>query len=178
MATTPPEAAAQAAGAFARRIEAHLGSRDVARVIYGAVVGLALVVALQKHPPEAGVVVGALVGTAIAIGLAELYSEAVSLEARTRRPVTARQLRPLAGESVAVMVGAGFPALFFILAALDVIDLDLAFALAKWSGLGLICGYGFLAARLAGATLRGGLAHGAAVGLIGGALIALKAVLH
>ncbi len=176
--TTPPEAVAQASGGLAQRIEAHLGSRDVARIIYGAVVGLALVVALERHPPQAGVMVGVLVGSAIAIGLAELYSEAVSLEARSRRPVGRRELRPLAGESAAVIAGAGFPALFFVLAAPDAISLHLAFTLAKWSGLGLICGYGFLAARLAGATLGRGLAHGAAVGLIGGALIALKAVLH
>jgi hypothetical protein len=175
---TPPDAAARGAGGLAERIEEHLGSRDVARIIYGAIVGLALVVALQSHPPEAAVMAALLAGTAAAIGLAELYSEAVSLEARTRRPITRRQLRPLAGESAAVIVGAGFPALFFVLAAVGAVDVDHAFTWAKWSGLGLICGYGFVAARLAGATVGRGLAHGAAVGAIGGVLIVLKAVLH
>jgi hypothetical protein len=65
-----------------------------------------------------------------------------------------------------------------VLAALDFIALDTAFQLAKWSGLALICAYGFLAARLAGSRPGMALLHAAAVGAIGGMLIALKAVLH
>jgi len=56
--------------AISRAVEAHLGSRDVARVIYGAIIGLAIVVALQEHPPTAGQVAAALVGSAVAVGLA------------------------------------------------------------------------------------------------------------
>jgi hypothetical protein len=158
--------------------EAHLGSHDVARVIYGAIIGLALVVALQDHPPTAAHVAAALLGTAVAVGLAEMYSEVVSVETRTRRPVDRSTLGAIAGESVAVVFGAGFPALFFILAAVGVMDRHLAFVLSKWTGLGLICGYGFLAARLSGSGSGRALVHAAAVGAVGGALIALKAVLH
>ena len=35
----------------------HLESTHVGRVVYGAIIGLALVVALQAHPPGAGTVV-------------------------------------------------------------------------------------------------------------------------
>ena len=69
-------------------IESHLASRDVARIIYGAIVGLSLVVVLQDHPPPAGEVVAALAATAISVGLAELYSEAVAAEARALRRAT------------------------------------------------------------------------------------------
>jgi hypothetical protein len=161
-----------------RAIEAHLGSRDVARVIYGSIVGLALVVALGNHPPSAGTMAGFLVGTAVAVGLAEAYSEFVGTEARTRRAVEREQVREMLADAGAVMLGAGFPAVFFVVAATGAIDIDLAFSLAKWSGLGLICAYGFLAARLSGARLAGALMHAAVVGAVGGALIALKALMH
>jgi hypothetical protein len=161
-----------------RVIAAHMGSHDVARVIYGAIIGLALVVALQRHPPTAGEMAAAILGTALAVGLAEVYSEFVGTEARKRRQVRRAELRGLAANALAVAVGAGFPALFFILAALDVLELDLAFTLAKWTGLGLICVYGFLAARLAGFRVAGAILHAAAVGAIGGILIALKALVH
>lgn len=161
-----------------RAIVAHLGSRDVARVIYGAIIGLALVVALEAHPPSAGAVVSFLVGTALAVGLAEVYSEYVGTEARTRRPVDRRQLRHLLAEAGAVTLGAGFPAVFFALAAAHAMELDTAFVLAKWTGLGLICTYAFLAARLSGYRLVGALVHAAVLGAIGGALIAIKALLH
>jgi hypothetical protein len=117
-------------------------------------------------------------GAAFAVGLAEVYSEVVGAEARTRRPVRRAQLRALAGEAAAVTFGAGFPALFFILAATGAMDTALAFRLSKWTGLGLICTYGFLAARLSGSRLGEALVHAVAVGAVGGALIALKALVH
>src|SRR5829696_6767044 len=56
-------------------LQAHLSSRQVSRVVYGAIVGLALVVAVDKHPPAAGVMAAWLVMSGIAVALAELYSE-------------------------------------------------------------------------------------------------------
>lgn len=161
-----------------RWIEAHLGSRDVARVIYGSIVGLALVVAFEDHPPTAAATASSLLGTALAVGLAEAYSEFVGTEARTRRPVDRRQVRELLADSAAVTFGVGFPALFFVLAAAGAIELELAFTLAKWTGLGLIGAYGFLAARVSGAGPRRALVHAAILAAIGGALIALKALVH
>jgi hypothetical protein len=168
----------QASRPLAARIEAHLGSRDVARVIYGAIIGLALVLALEVHPPTAAVAASTLVATAVAVGLAELYSEIVGAEARTRHAVRRDHLRELAGDALAVVAGAGFPAVFFVLAAVGVLELDAAFTIAKWTGFGLICFYGFVAARLAGAGVLRSLAHSAGVGFVGGVLIALKALLH
>jgi hypothetical protein len=159
-------------------IEDHLGSRDVARVIYGSIIGLALVVALEEHPPAPGAVVASVAGAALAVGLAEAYSEIVGAEARTRRPVGAASVRVFVRDAAAVTFGAAFPALFFILAAAGAIDTDLAFTLSKWTGLGLISVYGFVAARLSGSGLGGALLHAAAVGGVGGALIALKALVH
>ena len=165
-------------GRLARLVDAHLGSRDVARVIYGAVIGLALVVALQVHPPSAGQAAAAVIGTAVAVGLAEAYSELVGTEARTRQRMRGQQVRAVLVDAGAVTLGAGFPALFFLLASAGAIDLDLAFNLSKWTGLGLLCAYGFVAGRVSGWGVGGALVHSAAVGAIGGALIGLKALLH
>jgi hypothetical protein len=159
-------------------VKAHLGSHDVSRLVYGATIGLALVVALQAHPPGAGQAAALLIGTAVAVGLAEVYSAYVGDEARTRRRPSHAEVLALTQDAGAVTAGAGFPAVFFLLAAAGALELDTAFNLAKWSGLGLICAYGYFAARLAGSRTPGALLHAAAVGAIGGVLIALKAVLH
>jgi hypothetical protein len=66
-------------------IASHLGSTQVSRVIYGSIIGLALVVALEAHPPPPGAVIATLVGSAIAVALAELYSELVGLQVRGHR---------------------------------------------------------------------------------------------
>jgi hypothetical protein len=165
-------------GRVRRSVEAHLGSRDVAHVIYGAIIGLALVEALAKHPPPPGAVAATLVGSAVAVGLAEAYSELVAADARTHRPADRRRIRRVGREASAVVFGAGFPAAFFVLAAAGVIGVAAAFTLARWTGLGLIIAYGYLGARLSGSSVPVALAKAAAVGAIGGIVIVLKALLH
>ena len=156
----------------------HLGTGQVARVIYGAIIGMALIVALQTHPPSATEMTVALLSTAVAVGLAEGYSDLVGFETRMRRRVTPDELREILDDVLAVMFGIVFPDVFFGLAAVGAIQLDTAFGLAKWSGLGLIAFYGFCAARLAGERLAGAFLRGAAVGAIGALLILLKSLVH
>jgi len=150
----------------------------VSRVIYGAIIGLALVVSLEDHPPKAGVMAGFLLATAIAVALAEIYSDVIGTETRTHARVDSARKRSIAKESAAVACGIGFPAVFFVLATTDALDLDTAFTLAKWSGLGLIGLYGYFGGRLSGRSVPGSILHALAVGLIGGFLILFKALLH
>jgi VIT1/CCC1 family predicted Fe2+/Mn2+ transporter len=159
-------------------IKAHLGSRQVARVVYGAIIGLALIVALEKHPPAAGTMIASLMGTAVAVGLAELYAEIVGIETSERHRIRRDQLGELRDDSLAVGFGVAFPAVFFVLAAAGAMEIDTAFDLAKWTGLGLIGFYGFVAARYAGAPVSRALLQGAGAAAIGAALIALKALVH
>jgi hypothetical protein len=161
-----------------RAVRNHLGSHEVARVIYGAIIGLAVVVALEKHPPAAGVVAATLVGTAVAVALAELYSEILGTEVRTHQRIGRENLGHITHGAWAVTFGVGFPAIFFLLAAVDAFKLTTAFDLAKWTGLGLIAMYGYAAARLVGSRPAVALLHALAVGSIAGALIGLKALVH
>jgi hypothetical protein len=161
-----------------RWIEAHLGSRDVARVIYGAIIGLSVILVQEAHPPAAGVVVGSLIATAIAVALAELYSDVVATETRTHRRVARAQLGEIGAGAAAVAFGVAVPVAFFVLAVAGAVELDTAFQLAKWSGLGLIGFYGFAAGRLAGASLLGCIVQALSAALIGALLIALKALVH
>jgi hypothetical protein len=159
-------------------IEAHLGTQQVARVIYGSIIGMALVVSLEAHPPRPGVVAGTLLATAVAVGLAEFYSDVVGSQTRTRRRVGREQAGHILEDVAAVAFGIAFPAVFFLLAAAGVLEADTAFTAAKWSGLGLITFYGFIAGRLAGAGLSISLLQALAVAVIGGVLIAFKALVH
>jgi hypothetical protein len=160
-------------------IEAHLGSHQVSRVVYGSIVGLALVLAFDVHDSEPGSVAATLAGTAVAIGLAEFYSELIGERTRLRRRhLPDGHVRHLAKDVLAVMFGIASPAVFFVLAAAGVMETDTAYRVARWTGLGLIALYGFCAARLAGAGLARSILQALGVGVIAGALIALKALLH
>jgi hypothetical protein len=159
-------------------LEQHLGSEQVSKVVYGSIIGLAFVVAIERHPPGPAVMAVWLLGTAVAVGAAEVFSEVVGTETRTRRPVTRRQLGHMVEHSAAVGFGVAFPATFFVLSAIGVFQIGTAFTIAKWTGLGLIGFYGYWAARFAGATTQRALFKGALIALIGAGLIALKALVH
>ena len=159
-------------------LEQHLGSRQVGRVVYGSIIGMALVVTLESHPPTAGVMTVWLLGTALAVGLAEIYSEVVGVETSTRQPVTRGQVGRMVEDAVAVGFGVAFPAVFFLLSVLGAFAVETAFSIAKWTGLALIGFYGFWAARFAGAAPHRALVKGALVALVGAGLIALKAFVH
>jgi hypothetical protein len=124
------------------------------------------------------VVVGTLLGTALAVGLAELYSEVIGSETRTHHRVERAELKEMADDAVAVAFGIAFPAVFFVLTLLGVLSLDSAFKISRWSGLGLIGFYAYLAGRLAGESNLRALLQAAAVAAIGGVLIVVKALIH
>ena len=124
------------------------------------------------------VVAGSLLATAVAVGLAELYSEIVGTETRTHHRLYREEFAEIADDAVAVGFGVTFPAVFFVLAALDAFTLDTAFSIARWSGLGLIACYGYAAGRLSGQGQLGSLIQAAGVATIAGLLIAIKAILH
>ena len=173
-----PAPAAPSAGALRRFVGAHLGSRQVSRVVYGSIIGLALVLALEAHPPPPAAVVASLLGTAVAVALAELYSELVGFETTRHRKAGATEVRELIADVVAVAFGISFPALFFLLATTDALETETAFRIAKWTGLGLIGVYGFAGARLSGAGLVASFVQATTVALIGAALIVLKSLVH
>jgi hypothetical protein len=159
-------------------LEAHLGSQQVARIVYGSIIGLTLVVAVDDHPPTAGVMTAWLLLSAVAVALAELYSEVVGAETRERHRVTRHQLAHMLDSAGAVALGVGFPAVFFLLAVVHLIELDSAFTIAKWGGLGLIGFYGYWAARFSGAPVPRALVRAALVAVVGFTVIAFKALIH
>src|SRR5438094_980791 len=85
-----------------QRLEAHLATQQVSRIVYGTIVGLALIVALAGHPPRAGQVIALLVGTATAVALAEVYSEVLGAETRGRRHLEPAELREVVLDVAAV----------------------------------------------------------------------------
>lgn len=160
------------------RLAEHLRSGQVSRVVYGSIIGLAVVLTLEAHPPGVGSTIGSLLATALAVGLAELYSELVGARTRASLGGETEPLETVVGDVVAVGFGIAFPAVFFVAVTLGLVEYGTAFDLAKWTGLGLIAAYGYVAARLSGTGRLGSLLQAASVGLIAALLIVLKALVH
>jgi hypothetical protein len=159
-------------------LRSHLRSGQVARVVYGSIIGLALVLTMEAHPPTQGSVAASLAATGIAVGLAELYSEVICSRARAGTGGEVDDIRNIISDSIAVAVGVAFPAVFFLAAFVQWISLDTAFSLAKWTGLALIGAYAYVAARLQGGTQVRSLLHATGAAVVAALLIVFKALIH
>jgi hypothetical protein len=89
------------------RLESHLSSRQVSRIVYGAIFGLTLIVTAEvAHPPRATVMAAWLVVTGVTVAVAEVYSEVVGIETSERHRVTRQQFAHLLAQGWAVARGA------------------------------------------------------------------------
>lgn len=149
-----------------------------ARAVYGSIIALAVILVLQRTRAPASEVIPAVIGSVIAASLAELYAEYIALTIRDRHhPDTKRlgeELTDVAAGSVAAML----PMVPFILVAVGAMELDTAYDIAGWVGIGVIAAYTLLANRLAGLSTVRTLLVTAAVIAVGLSLIAIKALTH
>lgn len=160
------------------RLVSHLRSGQVSRVVYGSIIGLALVVTMEAHPPRLAAAFGTLVLTAVSVALAEVYSDVIGSRARANLGGPPEPFSFIAEEAAFVAIGVAGPAVFFVAAALGLMEYATAFTVAKWTGIALIAAYGYLAARLSGQRRLAAVLQALGVALVGGVLIALKAILH
>ena len=156
----------------------HRTAERAARAVYGTIIALAIIATLEGGSAGAGEIIAAVVGGVIAAQLAELYAGYLADVIREQRHPTRAELRAAATDSAAGTVAACVTAVPFVLAAAGAIELETAFDIAFWAGLGVLVGYTLLANRLAG--LRGlqSAIAAAVVLVIGLALVALKAFVH
>ena len=146
-------------------------------MVYGSIIGLALVLALEAEPPDTRFIIASLWATAVAVGFAEFYSEWVGRATRSSLGIESEPWRVSAEDAAGVAFGIAFPSVFFVIATLGWVDISTAFSLATWTGMALIGSYGYVAARLSGSGIRKALLQATSLGLLALMLILFKSLL-
>jgi hypothetical protein len=153
---------------------AHRGER-AAHAIYGSIIVLAVLVAEEDTPIEAGEVIASVLGVAVVTALAELYADYIGGTIRAGRHPTVVE-RGMALKNVAAgFLTAIVPVIYFVLAEVGAMRLEVAFDAAIWTGVGVLGAYAVVANRLAGFSLGRSLLVGAGFTVLGATLVALKA---
>ncbi len=147
-----------------------------AHAIYGSIIVLALIVVEDGSSVKAGEMIAEVISAALITALAELYADYIGATIRARRHPTEAERRLYLGDIAIGFLTALIPVVYFVLAALDAIKLDVAFDAAIWTGVGIIGVYAMVANRLAGFTLARSVLVGLGFTLLGASLVALKAV--
>jgi hypothetical protein len=146
--------------------------------VYGSVIVLAVIVALDETSVSATEALASTLGAAIATLLAELYADYLGDMIREGR-APARGERTVETRDAALgMLAAVLPAVLFVLATLDVVGLGAAFDAAVWTGVGVVGFYAFVANRLAGASVARSIAAGIAFAALGAILVVVKTLAH
>ena len=127
-----------------------LNGHHVAKIIYGTIIILVVDLAMEDHPPSPGGVVVTILFAGLGVALADLYSEIIGMRIREKRNLTWNERNHIIKEVSAVMMGALFPLPFFILAWIGIFSLEFAFVLAKWTMVGILLFYGYIASKLSG----------------------------
>src|SRR5581483_8241238 len=115
-----------------------------------SIVVLAVVTGLDEasaSPREAFV---ATIGAAVAVVLAEIYSDMIATTIHERRPPNPAEWHEFVIDVAFGFGAACIPAVFFLLALGDAIGVGAAFAVAEWSGVGVLWVYTLVASRAAG----------------------------
>lgn len=132
------------------RITENINGHRVAKTIYGTIIILVVVVAMEDHPPTIAGAIATVIMTGLGVAVAEWYSDFIGKTIDEHHMLTPIERRKIFKDVSAVMTGAWFPLPFLILALLGIISIDLAIDLAKWAMVGVLLFYGYVASRLIG----------------------------
>jgi hypothetical protein len=151
---------------------------DISEVIYGTITILALVLVLEEHPEAPWRVVGTIVAATLALAVARAYAGTVAETLSRGEPLKRSELRAIWREARPVMVYAQLPTLAFVLSALGLFPLGLAFWIAEAVGLFILLLAGYLVGRRVGSSRLRSLFSSLVIGSAGGLIILLKILTH
>lgn len=104
-------------------VPGHRRSEPLSHALYGLIIVTATLVAERAHVTAVSDALGLLLGTAIVLLLAHTYSAAMAERAVEGHSLGSVGRRMVVQDNVPVLVAIVAPALFFILAGIDVISL-------------------------------------------------------
>ncbi|MCX4672269.1 hypothetical protein OG453_37350 [Streptomyces sp. NBC_01381] len=149
-----------------------------ARGVYGCIVVLSLLLALEDHPPPAFETALVLATTLTGIVAAEAFASLIGQEVERGRPPTWGERRRTAAERSTAFSAAVAPILFFVLAGFGLFAERLAFTLSRWVTLILLFVFCCAARGLSGRTRTNALLTGFVAAALGVVLANFKSLTH
>jgi hypothetical protein len=149
------------------------------RLVYGAVVILATLLAVGVAGPTVTDEIGAILLATLAVVFAEFYSEVVGATIRERRALTHRELVTMAGELGTLAFAAIPPLVVTAGSAIGLYSADTAIWASIWLLATSLFAFGFAAGRVSGRSLIGSAVAAAALLAIGvGAIVVKLMAMH
>ncbi len=144
------------------------------RLVYGAVVTLATLLAVGVAGPTVADEVGAILLATFAVVFAEFYSEVVGATIRERRALSRHELLAMAGRLGTLALAAIPPLIVTLGSALGLYSAEVAVWASIWLLATLLFAFGFAAGRVSGRSLIGSAVAAAVLLAVGVGVIVVK----
>lgn len=150
----------------------------ISEAIYGMITILALIVVLEENPRGPWQVVITIVAATCALAFARAYASTVAEILSKGEHLTRATLRAIWREARPLIVYPQLPTLVFVLSALGLFPLDLAFWVAEAVGVLSLLFAGYLVGRRVGLSRFRSLLSSLAIGVVGGLVILVQVLTH
>lgn len=166
---------AENAPEWGTRVPAQRRAERLSHALYGLIIVTATLMAERNHVTEVGDALGLLLGTALVLVLAHTYSSVMAERAIEGHSLGSVGRRMVVEDNVPVLIAIVAPAVFFVLAGLDVIKLSNAYTASIVVSLVALFGLGLYEGRTASMGWWPSIRSGAAAGAIGVVVVAFEA---
>lgn len=155
-----------------------VSSTFVARAVYGLITVLAVLQAMELHPPEAWRGAVSLFGTTLAVALIEVYAETIGEMLGTKTRLSRGDLVHIWHDAAPVLAGAQGPTIVLLLSAFGLMSVETAIDIAQLIAFVTLFGYGWRIGQMLDARLSRQLLSGLILIAIGGLLVGIKTAFH
>lgn len=157
-------------------VSRHRRAERLSHALYGLIIVTATLVAERAHVTEVSEALGLLLATAIVLLLAHTYSSVMAERAVEGHNLGSVGRRMVVEDNVPVLFAIVAPAVFFILAAIDVMSLHDAYTVSIVVSLIALFGLGLYEGRASSMGWGPSLLSGIAAGAIGVVVVAFEAL--
>jgi hypothetical protein len=116
--------------------------------IYGSIPVMAVIVAMEYHPPPPLSAAAKIFGVTLAIAVAKVYAELIADTLHRERKLNAAEWREILRKVSPVLFGAQSPTLVFLLSACGLFSVEVGIQISKVLVLVLLFVYGLRAAQV------------------------------
>jgi len=158
-------------------LDAEAQTERLNHALYGLIIVTATLVAERDHVEEAAEALVLLFGTALVLLLAHTYSAAMAARAVGGHPLGTAGRRLVAVNNLPVLLAIVVPALLFVLAGVEAIELRTAYRLSIATSLLALFGLGVYEGRIASMSWPKAVLSGAFAGAIGVLVVGVESLL-
>lgn len=136
---------------FKNLFQRYYGKDRAAKSIYGAILIYVFVASMHISPNDSYFLAAlGIFAAGITIVFAEVYAEIIGMTIKQKGPLTKNQAHEILDDSLAIASVSLVPTIFFILCAIGLFSLNVAFLLSYGYCLSVLLAFSYWASRLSG----------------------------